>query len=368
MKKMGYTKLESKSVLSFLGRSIFMILFALCFSITASAQLVGPFAIPSDSSAIEHNPITEKVAFTDDNSGDKILYSDADTKNGTDFPGGRADTITFCPENKWDRIRVTFTEFDVAAFDTLFAFDGNKAEVLDALDSLENGSTPAVKDRARLIGIGSGSGVGVSRAYGGWIDATCDPGLNASGCITFIFKTTNDGNKGTGWEAWVESVDRGLAIEAPDDLWERAECEDEDGDAPVMNVAIVAAEIAGGCADEIEANLNDMIEVAITGPGGVCVLDTVPAGDALPAMDFPVGHYKIVHTLISDRAKTATSTLTVVAPNLVANDNVVASIGNGCKVSLGLDNLLEGAVCEPNAGVAYEVVITDGCWKRIGYL
>ena len=230
---------------------------------------------------------------------------------------------------------------------------------VDALgDVLDDLVPPGAGD---LPGTSTGAGVGstslaqsrtVSDAFGGWIDANCDPALNPSGCLTFIFKTNGDRAKGTGWDAWVDCQDRGIELSA-DDLWENAVCEGLTGDAPTANVAIAAATISGMCADTLTSNMTDDVIVTITGATGECFRDTVRAGQPITAQEYPVGFYMISHVLLSDSEKSTNSSLTVVAPNLASNDQVSASIGNGCKLILGLDELLEGAVCDTNQGVSY---------------
>jgi len=64
---------------------------------------------------------TDPIVFTDDGDVDGLYADDK----------ARTDTITFCPNDKWHRVQVVFTEFDVAEGDTLFAFQGDK----DALDA-----------------------------------------------------------------------------------------------------------------------------------------------------------------------------------------------------------------------------------------
>ena len=60
---------------------------------------------------------------------------------------------TICPTNQWQRLKVTFSEFDLAEGDTLCVFEG--------------------QDTVRTP-IGEWSGAGVSQT-GGWIAANCAP-------------------------------------------------------------------------------------------------------------------------------------------------------------------------------------------------
>jgi len=206
-----------------INRSIPLTFIALClfFISNINAQVVTPYSNTVDTCATVllescNESVTEKsLRWTDDGTNDGN-YQDARMRN---------DTIEFCPKDQWHRVKVAFTDFDLDDGDTLFAFDGNKKEVREKLAILSTTtpdytnnrqSLPAIvvenytKNRARLIGIGSGSGVGVHQAFGGHIYASCSPWVNPSGCLTFILSTDNDNNKGAGWDAWVDCEERDI--------------------------------------------------------------------------------------------------------------------------------------------------------------
>jgi len=84
---------------------------------------------------------------------------------------------TICPTDQWKQINFNFTEFELAAGDTLCVFEG--------------------KDTTTFP-IAKWSGVGVSQTSG-WISSHCSPTVNPTGCLTFLFKTNGDNNKGIGW-------------------------------------------------------------------------------------------------------------------------------------------------------------------------
>ena len=92
----------------------------------------------SNSAVVDCDDATTTRLFTDDGTDDSN-YADVTA---------RMDTIEICPMDGSSRITVNFTDFDLAPGDSLFAFDGN-------IDS--------VRVNADMIGIGSGSGVGVSQ-------------------------------------------------------------------------------------------------------------------------------------------------------------------------------------------------------------
>lgn len=115
---------------------------------------------------VSSNSITFKDDGVDENYYDNII---------------RNDTVELCAND--DQVRLVFTSFDLESGDTLFAY-------LDNLNALRNDPNPIFR---------SATGIGVSQAFGGWIDADC---FNDSGCLTFIFKTNGDGISGAGWDAW----------------------------------------------------------------------------------------------------------------------------------------------------------------------
>jgi len=160
MKKMGFNK---SGWLSFLGRSLSLALF-FCFAglQSSQAQVVAAQVV----AAFNGEVTSSSTRFTDDGTNDGN-YSD---------PVGqlRADTVEFCPKDQWHRVKVVFTDFDLAVDDTLLVFEGDIA---------------AVRTDAAAIGCGSGTGVGVANAFGGWKDASCSPMINPTGCLTFVLKT-----------------------------------------------------------------------------------------------------------------------------------------------------------------------------------
>jgi len=93
----------------------------------------------------------------------------------------RSDTLSICPQNQSQRVRVDFLDFDLAVGDSLFAYDGQ-------IPSEQNFS-------------GSSTGVGISKAFGGWFYAHCTPDSNATGCVSFIFQTNGDNVASAGFRA-----------------------------------------------------------------------------------------------------------------------------------------------------------------------
>ena len=98
------------------------------------------------------NISSSSIRFTDDGNNDGN-YMDSHQ---------RRDTVEICPLNRWHRVNVAFTDFDLEAGDSLVAFDGNKDAVRQSM----------------AIAIGTGSGVGSSNAFGGFVSANCNPAIN----------------------------------------------------------------------------------------------------------------------------------------------------------------------------------------------
>ncbi|MFK7980818.1 MAG: hypothetical protein AB8G86_12610, partial [Saprospiraceae bacterium] len=198
-------------------------------------------------------------------------------------------------------------------------------------------------------GTGSGQGVGatslavgrggsVSDAFGGWIDADVDPSVNPSGCLTFVFKTNGDRAKGSGWEAWVDCAPRNINIEAPKDIVITL----NGNDKPFVDTAITAPKVtSNGTA------IRDSVLVIVVNQAGK--RDTLrtnlsaSAGGLPPSASktFALGIYTVHYVLLSDPTKRQTSTVTVQAPNLVCNDNVIIPFGSACAVAITPDMILE---------------------------
>jgi len=123
MKKMGFNK---SGWLSLLARSLSLALF-FCFAGLQSghAQVAVKFEAGKNTSVEKtldtcNGDVTAtSTRFTDDGSNDGN-YAD---------PVGQArlDTVEICPKDKWHRVKVVFTDFDLEAGDVLYVFEGDKA-------------------------------------------------------------------------------------------------------------------------------------------------------------------------------------------------------------------------------------------------
>jgi len=115
----------------------------------------------------------------------------------------RNSIATICPPNHGDKLLFTFSEFNLSTGDSLFVYEGT--DTLDAIDTA--------------------GGAGVFQINGGWLASNCDPTINASGCITFNFKTNGDNLSGSGWKAQITCVEETIAaFVKPGDVTRVADC------------------------------------------------------------------------------------------------------------------------------------------------
>ena len=304
---------------------------ALPTSSSNSSFFAETFVMPKDSHAIE-------VIITDCDAQNKfmddgILYED---NNG--MP--RNDTISICPQTLWQTVKVSFLKFDLAVGDTLAAYDGN-------LQALKNNTAPL---------LGRSSGVGASKAFGSWVAANCSPNVNASGCLSFIFKTNGDYRKGTGWEAWISCQDRNLILTPPTIQNRLLDC-----DETMATQTISAATVTAACGT-IE---NDSTIVRITNTAGkVCIDTCLSKNENMSITDkFAIGTYLVNYKLKGDTTKTALTYFTISSPSLVCNDNVRIPFGSACAISIRPDMILENTCDTIQDIMYYQIKIKDATGK-----
>lgn len=359
MKRANFTLFQPQTWMSKLGQSALAVLFVwCCMGIqTADAQTMlarGAVAkITSTSTCSKYAVETCNDAGPSDDAAvnsPQFVDDGANDGNYADILGmPRTDTIEICGSDAWHRVKVTFTMFDLedtlapGTGDTLLAFQGNKAELI-AGDAL---------------GAGSGTGTGVSKAFGGWIDADCDPKVNASGCLTFIFKTDGDNRKGAGWEAWVDCSARNINLAAVADQSVKLTCDDK----PFSLVTITPPAVTA-CGTTLPT-ASDSVIVTVTNQAQTeCFRDTLSnAAENTVTDTFAIGIYTVKYVLLSDQHvdKTITSQITVQAPNLVCNDDIIIPFGSACMVAVTPDMVLEEP-CDTlaNDTMQYEIEITVG--------
>ena len=373
-----------------------------CLSLqTAAAQDIKINYTPNDTA--EANVVTL------DCDADQRLFADDGDNDGNynDNTHERRDTIVICPEDAWHRVKLTFTDFDLAAGDTLHAFDGNLAEINAALlqQAFRQGLLPFGANLAQLKALlalpgnenlakelfdnhekstasGSGTGAGnpftslavsrggVADAFGGWYAASCDPFVNSSGCVTFLFRTNDDSRKGAGWEAWASCEARGISLSGeviPSDV--QLSCEN----APYDTSLVIVAPYVLACSDTLDG-LSDSLLVTVKNEKGTVVkTQKMRSPRATMGQDslvgrYGVGCYTVTFALISDPSadKTITRSFCVKAPSLVCNDEVNTVFGAACQLSIAPDMVLE-ATCDSVTGILeYQVKLTYGNTSKTG--
>ena len=343
MKKMGFTK---SGWLSFLGRSLSLALF-FCFAglQSSQAQVVAAFEAGETTTTAERidacngEVTSSSTRFTDDGTNDGN-YSD---------PVGqlRADTVEFCPKDQWHRVKVVFTDFDLAVDDTLLVFEGDIA---------------AVRTDAAAIGCGSGTGVGVANAFGGWKDASCSPMINPTGCLTFVLKTNGDNIKGAGWDAWVDCEQRDVELTDVVINDVRLQC----GQA-VSAPMIIPAPFAVFCGDSATLAAEALIDVTLFNQQSevlsTFVYNSGGVASNLIQKQFAVGQYRVEFALQADPTKRTTSFFSVQAPSLVANDEINVALGAACAVTLTPDDILEQTCDTIPGSMYYNITVSLGSGK-----
>ncbi len=229
----------------------------------------------------------------------KHLYSD-----GT----ARYNEMTICPNITGQLLTVAFQDFDLAAGDTLAVYD-------------RMNTTAAF--------IAKGSGNSISLMNGGWVTSDCDPNINPSGCLTFVFTTNGDNKKGSGWEATITCELEGVTkLNRVDDVFASAGC-----DSLKTPVNLRIPTISRSSSSCLLAN-GDVIVTYCD------VRDTLSSG-LLTYPVFPFGTYPVTYKLLADTTITTSNTVHVSAPSLVCNDTVITTIGQGCVTRLRPDDLIE---------------------------
>ncbi len=354
MKKMSVIKYKW---LSFLERSVALILFTCCFAglQSVNAQIIMDY---------EKNDTTCTVAELDPCNGevnsDSRLFKDEGGNDGNYVDlHERVDTVEICPEDPWHRVKVIFTDFDIAEGDTLFAWNGDK-------EALRAGTAP---------GAGSGSGVGVSKFVAiavaggtdaggaGWVQADCDPYINPSGCLTFVFQTNGDNVKGTGWEAWVDCEERDIEIQAVNIPSHKLKCDE------TYAAVTIPAPIIKACGTTLTWPSDTVRAIVRDEHGNACIdmkLKSSGGSGVTPASitrNFAIGNYSVEYILVSDPAKKRTVYFSIQGPSLVCNDEVEAPLGAACMITLTPDDILE-APCDTIADIMYyNITVTLGFGK-----
>ena len=294
-------------------------LFFLCFSINLSAQITLDTAVTAITKTVT---CSGNTTFTDNNLAAGGLYFDDQA---------RKDTVILCPNTSGHQVKVTFTAFDVANGDVLTAFDGDIKK-----------NSGATSQRA--------SGNGVSNAFGGWVQADCNPANNPTGCLSFVFEVNGDKVKGNGWTATITCESSGIVVQCPANISVQDDCNNLDGMVMVSIPKPTFTTCSGTATSMVNITSNC---TAIT--GGAVLAD----GGLLGNFTIPLGTYTITATSIADPTKTCTYFVFADQPSISCNDNVTSTIAFGCTSRITVDDILEGDPCF-GSGVEYEIKLDLG--------
>ncbi len=243
----------------------------------------------------------------------------------------RSDTLSICPQNQSQRVRVNFLDFDLAVGDSLFAFDGR-------VPSSQNFSD-------------SGTGYGISNAFGGSFYANCAPDSNATGCVSFIFQTNGDNLASAGFNANLTCEDRGFHIQRPNITSGTTTC-----DLPYKLVTIPAAFVSSTCTNAF----NDTTFVRIKNSDGMICKDTCLSMQGYMSFTAPFayGSYSVEYKLKIDTTITQTAYFSLQPKAMVCNDTLNIGMDGQCIAWITPDMLLEGSCDSIIDTLYYEIKIT----------
>ena len=309
-------------------KSVFLVLFAWCLVGSVNAQIALNASNDNRVGGVDCDHLA--AAFTGcsgtytDNGG-AGLYNDF--MEDEDEIGGPF-TWTFCPDVAMNnRVRLTFSEFDIAANDIFSVHEGECDDPLVDGISLTGNSVGLMAPSA------GANAAGTLTAGAGWVEAGCD---SESGCVTVSWTPNGDNNKGLGWSFDVSCVARDAELDAPDPDIEKeilTVC------GAVTDVDLPAPEY-DGCADAAPYT----VEVLHNG---------ISLGDSFVPGDFPVtvtgvtaGSHEVVYILFFDedmeKDRVTVNYAVQDAVDLVGNDHINVSIGDDCWTEITTDDLLEG--------------------------
>ena len=245
----------------------------------------------------------------------------------------RSDTMNICPQNQSQIVKVSFLSFDLAAGDTLFAYDG---------------SMPSSN-----ILTGSGSGFGTSAAFGSWVTAHCSPDSNQTGCLSFIFKTNGDDTAGAGFEASISCQERNFQIQAPTINSSTV----ENCGRSYQLVTIPSAVVTTNC----DTIYNDTTYVRIKNSQGQICLDTcLSNAKNMSLIDtFAFGSYLVEYKWKVDSTVIKQVPFSVQPPILACNDTLNVGMDALCGVWIHPDLLLEAECDSLMDTLYYQITIRD---------
>ncbi|MEM1119678.1 MAG: T9SS type A sorting domain-containing protein [Bacteroidota bacterium] len=263
---------------------------------------------------------SSSTTFTDDNTNAGLYFDEK----------ARRDSVVICPSSSGRQVKVSFRSFDVAGGDALSVYDGD----------FLNDSSPF---------IGSASGNGASNAFGSWVVANCDPSINPSGCLSFIFETNGDNAKGNGWEASVTCESSGTKVECPRNITEIDDCNNLDG----MVTVTITKPTFTTCGGSSFAMVS-LTSTCSSIPSGSVLAD----GGILGTFTIPLGTHQITATSLADNSQRCSYLVVADQPTLACNDNVTSGIGFGCSGSIRVDDVIENPCV--GTGTTYRLAVDLG--------
>ena len=263
-------------------------------------------------------------SFVSDTATHSLLYADSTP---------RSDTMSICPQNQQQRVRANFLTFDLAAGDSLFAYDGQIPSPLNF--------------------IGSGAGAGTSNAFGSWVKAHCSPDTNQTGCISFIFQTNGDNLASAGFKASIGCEERNFQIQAPTiNNTTVNNCTQ-----PYQLVTIPSALVTTNC----DTVYNDTTYVRVKNSAGQICIDTClsKARNMILTDTFAFGNYLVEYKLKLDSTITQQVSFSVQPPVLACNDTLNVGMDALCGVRIHPDLLLEANCDSIIDTLYYQITVRD---------
>jgi hypothetical protein len=298
------------------GFFVFLLALSLPFFLIAQQQTL---IIPVDSTLSQVTLINcdTNTHFISDVSNHNLY---ADTAN-------RSDTMSICPPSQGQRIKIYFNAFDLAAGDTLFAYDGKYPNAANFR--------------------GSGSGVGPSKAFGAWIAASCAPAANPSGCLSFIFKTNGDKITSNGWKAKIRCESKNIQIHKPSIPSQLSNC------SPAYGIVKIPSALVTGC-NPVDTFENDTTFVRVYNTLKEICIDTFLSNNKNESFTdtFAFGTYLVEYKLKSDTSIHQHTSFSVEPRALVCNDTLNIGLDYSCASKITPDVLLE-APCDTLADTMY---------------
>jgi len=354
MKKATFTLIRPRGWMSIIGRSVFLVLFAWCMvgSLHSQTLMNTSNDTRDNNTDCDHagNTFTECGAvYTDDGGAD--LYNDY-LEGDNDYRG--PFVWTFCPDVPMtNKVRLSFSEFDIAAGDDFIVYEGMCADPLtDGLTITGNAVGGMLVDGA--VGPSSNA-AGTLSAGAGWVEAGCS---SISGCVTVSWTPDRQNTKGLGWKFTSSCASRNAGVRSPnhpdpDIFTTKARLNNCDA---TMDISIPRPGLTG-CANA--TSIPDPYVIQVLHNGISLGYFTHADFGVNPDLDINIGagNHWVEYILYYDptgagsgnnrselmeKARYSGGYTIQDATDLVGNNNINVSLGVDCWTELSLDHVLEG--------------------------